>query len=281
MEMIQRFGNYQLHELLNHGGMTEIWSASDAEGQLVALRRLQDHVLSGSAAPKLFKQGLAVLEKLPRHPNIVGLRDHGAVKGVPYMALDLINGANLRELTLRADTVIQENVSDVIIGVADALNHLHDHGWMHLDLKPENIMVDMRGQSYLIDFDTAQKIPSKPKVFDKIPGTPAYMAPEQLLGRPVDHRADIYSFGATAYELLTRHKPFVGNHPDDTRKNQLDEYYPVPMASKFNPAVPARLNAILRQCLAYNPDRRYPNMTILNAQLHSALGVETVSEAVG
>ena len=75
------------------------------------------------------------------------------------MVLDYINGANLKQLTLRHDTVIDENVSDVIIGIADALEHLHDHGWMHLDLKPENVMVDLRGHPYLIDFDTARAIP--------------------------------------------------------------------------------------------------------------------------
>ncbi len=275
--MTGKFGDYQLHELLNSGGMTEIWSATDARGRLVALRRLQTGSLRGSA-PKLFKHGREVLEKLARHPHIAGMLDHGKVDGIPFMALELIRGANLRQWTLREDSIIDENVSDVIVGMADALDHLHSHGWMHLDVKPENVMVDLRGHTYLIDFDTARKIPRKPKEFDVASGTPAYMPPEQLLGRPLDHRADIYAFGVTVFELLTRRKPFEGDRPDLTRQNQLNERFPVPNASQFNPAVPARLNAILRSCLEYQAEKRYPNMTVLNAQLHTVLGVENVRD---
>ncbi|MBR89983.1 MAG: hypothetical protein CMO66_01740 [Verrucomicrobiales bacterium] len=271
----QRFGNYILHETLNEGGISQIWLATDPRDQVVALRRLNAR---GSAnAPKLFKNGLGVLRKLPRHPNIVGCRDHGKVRGVPFMVLDYINGANLKQLALRRDSVINENVSDVLIGIADALEFIHDHGWMHLDFKPENIMVDLRGHPYLIDFDTARKIPRRPKKYNLTSGTPSYMAPEQLRGEPHDHRADIFAFGVTAYELLTHRRPFEGNNPTQSRRRQLDEHFWPDLPSKHNPGVPLLLNRILLQCLAHDPDKRYPNMTILNAALHRALGVQTIS----
>ena len=276
--MSKRFGNYLLHETLNEGGMSQIWLATDPNDQVVALRRLHS-ATGGSSAPKLFKNGLKVMRKLSHHPNIVGLRDHGKVRGTPFMVLNYINGANLKQLALRHDTVIDENVSDVIIGVADALEHLHDNGWMHLDLKPENVMVDLRGHPYLIDFDTAQTIPSRPKKSALNSGTPSYMAPEQLKGEPHDHRADIYAFGVTAYELLTHRRPFEGRNPTESRRLQLDKSHQPAPPSKFNPGVPHLINRIILQCLAHNPNERYPNMTLLNTTLHRALGVKITAAA--
>jgi len=252
--------------------MTEIWLATDEKEKVVAVRRLRNRV--GSNASKLFKNGLALLRKLPSHPNIIGYQTHGKERGTPYMVLDYINGGNLKQLALRQDPVISENVSDVLIGITDALEHIHDHGWMHLDFKPENVMVDRRGHAYLLDFDTAKPIPRRPKRYDKTSGTPAYMPPEQLRGRALDQRADIYSFGVTAYELLTHRRPFEGRNPTESRRLQLDENHRANPPSKFNPGVPNLLSRIILQCLAHNPDQRYPNMTILNAALHRALGVQ-------
>ena len=270
--MSQKFGKYRLHDSLNEGGMTEIWLATDKNEKVVAVRRLRNRV--GSNASKLFRNGLAMLRKLPSHPNIIGYQTHGKERGTPYMVLDYINGGNLKQLALRQDPVISENVSDVLIGITDALEHIHDHGWMHLDFKPENVMVDRQGHAYLLDFDTAKPIPRRPKRYDKTSGTPAYMPPEQLRGRALDQRADIYSFGVTAYELLTNRRPHAGNTPAETRKNQLNENFRLTPASKYNPGVPSKLNAILRQCLKFDPNLRFPNLTILNAQLHAALGVK-------
>ncbi len=258
--------------------MTQIWLATDPNDQVVALRRLHT-TSSGSSAPKLFRTGLKVMRKLPRHPNVVGLRDHGKFRGIPFMVLDYINGANLKQLALRHDTVIDENVSDVIIGMADALEHLHDHGWIHLDFKPENVMVDLRGHPYLIDFDTARAIPRRPKKSARTSGTPSHMAPEQLKGEPHDQRADIYAFGVTVYELLTHRRPFQGRNPTESRRLQLDENYRPAPPSKFNPGVPHLVNRIILQCLAHNPDQRYPNMTLLNVALHRALGVKITTAA--
>ena len=117
------------------------------------------------------------------------------------------------------------------------------------------------------------------KEFDKddpnrIKGTPIYMAPEQLRGEAHDQRADIYAFGVTAYELLTHRRPFEGRNPTESRRLQLDENHRPDPPSKFNPSTPHLVNRIILQCLAHNPDQRYPNMTLLNAALHRALGVQ-------
>jgi len=171
-----------------------------------------------------------------------------------------------------------DNVADVLIQMADGLNHLHDRGWIHLDYKPENIMVSLNGHVSLIDFDTAQRLPRKPKKYPRISGTPTYMSPEQLKGAVLDQRADIYAWGSTAYELLTHLRPFGGRTPEESRLNQLDEQYYVKPVRQHNPQVPVALSQLIGRCLAHKPEARFPNITVMNAQLHSILGVQYLSQ---
>ena len=276
--MSQKFGKYRLHDCVNQGGITEIWLATDEHENVVAVRRLRRRVLKQSSAPKLFKAGLGVLRKLAPHPNVVRYINHGKADGLPFMVLEFIQGANLKELLMRDHDHLVDNVADVIIQAADGINHLHDHGWMHLDLKPENLMISLNGHVSLLDFDTAQKIPRKPKKFSRASGTPSCMPPEQLKNEKIDQRADIYAFGATMYELLTHRKPFSGSTPDEALRNQLGVNFPVKPPNRINPEVPNALSQLILRCLAHSPDQRYPNMTILNAQLHTILGVQQVPD---
>ena len=271
--MAQKYDKYRLHECVAQGGITEIWLATDEFENVVAIRRIRQSGLSSSSAPKLFKTGLNVQKKLAPHPNVVRFINHGKADGTPFMVLEYIQGADLKALMTRHHDLV-DNVADALIKMADGLTHLHDRGWIHLDFKPENIMVSLSGNVSLIDFDTAQELPSKPKKFPKISGTPSYMPPEQLLGNAMDHRADIYAWGVTAYELLTQIKPFAGRNPDESRRNQLDEQYFVKPVHHHNPQVPVNLSQIIQKSFSFKPEDRYPSMAILNAQLHKALGVQ-------
>jgi len=272
ISLVKRFGKYLLHECVAQGGITEIWMAADEFENVVAVRKLRGRGLSASG-PKLFKAGLKVHQKLSPHPNIIRFIDHGKTNGTPFMVLQYIEGADLKAALTRRHDII-DNVSDVLVQMADGLNHLHDRGWIHLDYKPENIMISLNGHVSLIDFDTAQKMPRKPKKYPKISGTPSYMPPEQLKGESVDQRADIYAWGSTAYELLTHLRPFGGRTPEESRRNQLDAKFRVKPVHQHNPQVPVALSQLIGNCLAHQPDARYPNMTVLNARLHSILGVQ-------
>ena len=274
--MATRFGKYLLHECVAQGGITEIWLATDEFENVVVVRRLRRSRLKHSSAPKLFKAGLKVQRKLAPHPNIIRFINHGKADGLPFMVLEYIQGADLKLVMSRKQDLI-DNISDVLVQMADGLTHLHDRGWIHLDYKPENIMVSLNGHASLLDFDTAQTLPRKPKKFPKITGTPTYMSPEQLQGKAIDHRADIYAWGVTAYELLTHCKPFAGSNPDESRRNQLNgEFYVKPVHLQ-NSEVPVALTRLVHKCFAYLPEDRFPNMTILNAQLHKVLGVQSHS----
>jgi serine/threonine-protein kinase len=107
------------------------------------------------------------------------------------------------------------------------------------------------------------------------------MPPEQLKGEELDQRADIYAWGATAYELLTHLRPFRGNTPEESRRNQLDEKYFIKPVRQHNPQVPVNLSQLIGRCLAHRPEARFPNMTIMNAQLHSILGVQHYPVTLG
>ena len=275
--MAKRFGKYLLHECVAQGGITEIWLSTDQFDNVVAVRLLKP-ASRGSSAPKLFKAGLKAHQALSPHPNIISYINHGKAGGVPFMVLEFIQGSDLKMLMSRHHDHI-DNMADVLIQMADGLNHLHDRGWLHLDYKPENIMVSLNGHVSLLDFDTIQKLPRKPKKFPKITGTPAYMPPEHLQGHPIDLRADIYSWGVTAYELLTHRKPFAGRNPDQSLRNQLNEKHHVKPVHHYNPDVPVALSALIQKCFAFHPERRFPSLTILNAKLHTVLGVQNVPHA--
>ena len=188
------------------------------------------------------------------------------------MVMDYIEAANLKELFAKQDPVLTENVAQILIDMALGLSHVHESGFMHLDFKPENVLVTRNGNVRLIDFDLAQPIPEKPKKMSKNPGTPGYMAPEQLQQKPIDPRADIFSYGVTAYELLTNKKPFPGDTPSEILAAQMDPSGPA-SPREHNADLPAALEKVVMKCLARDPDKRYPFMSVLVRDLESALYV--------
>lgn len=271
------FGAYRLQELVNNGGLAELWMATDEAGQHVAVRKMHEHLLKESSAPKLFKRGCEILAKLPAHEHIVRYLDHGKIKKLPFLALEYVEGANLKTLMLREDPLLGELLSDILYAMANGLEHLHDSGVMHLDFKPENVMVSHGGRVLIVDFDTALPAPDKPEKLDQNSGTPSYMAPEQLRGQPMDQRADIFAFGLVAYELLTQRKPFAGDTPEDGVRNVLDENFRIKPIRDHNPGVPLDVEQIVLKCLQRDISARWPSMTFVAAKLRVALGVRLVA----
>jgi serine/threonine-protein kinase len=154
--------------------------------------------------------------------------------------------------------------------MASGLEHVHESGFMHLDFKPENVLVTRNGNVRLIDFDLAQPIPEKPVKLSKNPGTPGYMAPEQLKREAIDPRADIFAFGVSAYELVTNYKPFPGETPAEILAAQLDDSAPIPVR-EHNADIPHALENVILKCLQRDPEHRYPFMSVLSRDLKAAL----------
>jgi serine/threonine-protein kinase len=268
----QKFARFYLRELLNSGGMSEIWLATDGRNKPFALRRLKRELRFNFTARRRFIRGCQVLSKLTESEFIVGYVEHGRAEGTCYLVMDYVEAENLKELYARQDPLLREHVAQILIDAATALSHVHESGYMHLDFKPENILVTRNAAVRLIDFDMAQPIPEKPVKFSKNPGTPGYMAPEQLKREPIDARADIFAYGVSAYELLTNQKPFPGDSPGEILAAQMQVDGPTPLR-EHNPDVPAALEKVVMKCLERDPDRRYPFSGIMLRDLQNALYV--------
>jgi len=267
-----QFGPYYLQELINSGGMADIWLASDKEQNTYALRRLHDALRHDSTARKRFWHGCEVLSQIHSHECIIGYYEHGKISGTMYLLMEYVEGSNLKLLYNDHDPVLLENVGNIIIDMASGLEHVHESGFMHLDFKPENVLVTRNASVRLADFDLALPIPKSPKKLSKNPGTPAYMAPEQLRGEPVDHRADIFAFGVSAYELLTNYKPFPGDTAVEIVSKQINRAGFV-APRQHNPDIPVNLEKVILKSLQTDPNLRYPMMTLLVHDLKAALYV--------
>ncbi|MDR3456828.1 MAG: serine/threonine-protein kinase [Verrucomicrobiae bacterium] len=266
----QKFDRFYLRELLNSGGMSEIWLVADGRGKPYALRKLKRELRFNFTARRRFMHGCKVLEQLADKDNIVGYVEHGKAEGTCYLVMDYVEAENLKELYVRQDPLLAENVAQILIDAATGLSHVHEAGYMHLDFKPENILVTRNGAVRLIDFDMAQPMPEKPVKFSKNPGTPGYMAPEQLKHEGIDGRADIFAFGVSAYELLANQKPFPGETPGEILAAQMAPEGAVPLRV-HNPDVPLALEKVIMKCIEREPDRRYPFCGIMLRDLQGAL----------
>jgi serine/threonine protein kinase len=264
-----RFGRFYLQELINSGGAAEVWGATDADGRHYALRRMLNNSLFNFAERKRFFHGCEVLSKITDSEFVVNYIEHGKIEGTPYLLMDFVAGSNLKLLIGKSDDVLAENLAQIVLDMAMGLEQVHEGGFMHLDFKPENIIVTPNASVRLIDFDLAQPMSDEPRKMPRNPGTPAYMAPEHLQHQAIDQRADVYAFGATAYELLTGSKPFPGETPDEILRKQLARQLVNPR--ELNPDVPPALEKILVKCLESEMGDRYPFMSVVVRELEAAL----------
>jgi serine/threonine-protein kinase len=265
-------GQYFLQEVLNRGGMSEIWLATDTRGKPFALRILKKELRFNFLARRRFLRGCEVQSKLSECEYIVNYVGHGRANGTLYLVMDYIEASNLKELYAQHDPILTENIAQILIDMAMGLGEVHESGYIHLDFKPENVLVTRNAKVRLIDFDLAQPIPEKPKKFSKNPGTPGYMAPEQLRREGIDTRADIFAYGVAAYELLTNQKPYPGDTPAAILAAQMQPGGPIPLR-QHNPEVPPKLETIVLKCLATEPEKRYPFVSVLVRDLQNALYV--------
>jgi len=253
--------------------MADIWLATDERHKPYALRRMHQRLRFNFLARRRFIRGAEILAKIGDHDRIIGYVEHGKIKGQLYLLMEYLEASNLKELYAQHDPVLLENVAQILIDMAEGLQHMHDNGFMHLDFKPENVLVTRNANVRLVDFDLAQPILEKPrKASRKNPGTPAYMAPEQLLGEPIGPRVDIFSYGVAAYELLTNQKPFPGETPAEILARQVDRSSFTP-PRELNTDMPAALEKVILRCLERDAERRYPFIGMMVRELQAALYV--------
>jgi serine/threonine-protein kinase len=277
----QQIGRYRILGELGRGAMGVVYRAKDpALDREVALKtiNLADDAEERVAYEKRFFQEAKAAGKLT-HPHIVTTYDFGEEEGVAYMAMELLDGTELRE-RLREGALPAAEAVDIARQVADALAFAHERGVVHRDVKPGNIMLLARGQAKIMDFGIARMRTTADfkTSTGMVLGTPKYMSPEQIGGLPVDNRSDIFSLGIVLYEMLTGVRLFAGDDVTQITHN-VQSTEPEP-PTRLNPELPAMLDFIVARALKKDAAVRYQDAYELAADLATCLAELRVSEAI-
>lgn len=257
----ERCGPHLLHQRLNQGGMADVYIAYNAENRPIAIRRLRPSFKLNFFKRNEFTRGLGVQAHL-HHPNVVRVIKLAKLEAVPYAVMEYVDGTNLRQVMARRDAILNEPLPLMEQMIA-GLSHIHQKGYMHLDFKPENIMISHRGEVKILDFDLAQKILKHPVAQSELKGTPAYLSPEQILRQPVDERADIFALGVTLHELFTGKKPVNTGERRDIFRFYTDLTHPFPSTRTITPSIPLKLDRLILNCLEKRVDHRYPTLAMV------------------
>ncbi|HET9180578.1 MAG TPA: serine/threonine-protein kinase [Candidatus Angelobacter sp.] len=268
MSVIETVGRYEIIEELGRGAMGVVYKAKDPTiGRTVALKtlRLDVHGLDAAEMVRRF-QNEARAAGVLSHPNIVTIYDAGECDGIFYIAMEFIQGTTLHELLAEQHILPTEDVIQYSRQICKGLDYAHFHGIVHRDVKPANIMITANGTVKIMDFGIAKAGGSMTST-GQVLGTPNYMSPEQVKGRPLDGRSDLFSFGVILYEMLTGEKPFVGQNVTTIIYKIVNEN---PIAPRdLDVTVHPGLSAIVTRALAKSPDDRYQNGADLVRDLES------------
>jgi serine/threonine-protein kinase len=233
------------------GQTSQVWEVSEiSSGRHFALKMLlPEHVKSQQQRYFLFHEADVGIQIV--HPKVIRMLTIVKDKDHPYVVMEFFPSTNLKLRLMHKDPFIKEHFKEIVDQAATALAYIHERGWVHRDVKPDNILVNASAEVRIIDFALAQRMSKGRgglfggKKRRKIQGTRSYMSPEQIRGEGLDARADLYSFGATIYELLTGRPPFVASNPSDLLTKQLTEKPTSPQV--YNPEIADDLaNLILR-----------------------------------
>ena len=272
----QPFGDYLLLGELGRGGMGVVFKAFEPRlNRFVALKMILPGTLANTDDLHRFRTEAAAAAGL-KHASIVAVHEFGVIDDKHYYSMDLIDGPSLTQL-LADGPLPGRTAARYLATVAHAIQHAHDHGILHRDLKPGNILIDKDDQPHVTDFGLAKqfKADSGRTRTGAILGTPSYMAPEQAAGRKdLGPACDVYGLGALLYELLTGRPPFRAETPMDTLM-QVMERDPVP-PRLLNPKVDRDLETICLKCLSKDPRHRYASAGEVALELKRHLSGDSI-----
>jgi len=264
------FGHFHILEELGRGGMALVYKAVDTrKDETVALKILYPHLMGDDNNIKRFQREARVASNL-RHKYIVPVVDFGEYDNQIYIAMRYMPNNSLAELFAVPRAIKMKGIIRILGEVASALDYAHDKGVIHRDLKLQNILLDEKRHAHLSDFGIARIIDgTRLTATGQIAGTPMYMSPEQIRGKPVDHRSDIYSFSVMAYLLLTGFYPFTGEDSLSIIHKHVKEFPPTP--TEVNEELPDSVNAVLLRGLMKLPKDRYESAIEMVKELHTAV----------
>jgi Tol biopolymer transport system component len=277
-----KLDGYEIVGLLGSGGMGEVYRARDsALRREVAIKVLPSFVSRDPDRLHRFEQEAQAAAAL-NHPNILAVHRFGVFEGAPYLVSELLEGSTLREL-LRHGAIPIRKAIEYGVQIAHGLAAAHDKGIVHRDLKPENLFVSKDGRVKILDFGLAKLTQRQPGSADRdetltartdpgvVMGTAGYMSPEQVRGQPVDHRTDIFAFGAILYEILAGKRAFHRSTSAETMTAILND--DPPSISQIVQTAPPGLQRVIHRCLEKNPEQRFHSASDL------AFALEALSDS--
>jgi HAMP domain-containing protein/predicted Ser/Thr protein kinase len=263
-------GRYQVESILGRGGMGVVYKATDTQlDETVAIKTLPGDVMTRSPEDlERFKREIRLARRIT-HRNVLRTFDYGEAEGVYFISMEFVRGYTLSELLDEAEE--RQMATRAAVGltrqICRGLQAAHEQGIIHRDIKPQNVLVDAKGEAKLMDFGIARMAEAREGVTQAglIVGTPHYMSPEQVQGKQLDARSDVYSMGVLIYEMLVGRRPFESTSLTGVLTAHIMEAPKPP--NELRPDISPAMNAIILRCLAKDPTARYANAGELLAEM--------------
>ena len=274
----ERIDRYEILEEIGRGAMGTVYKARDPLLDRPLALKTVNVDLEGDDFESFERRFYREARSAGRlsHPNIVTIHDVGKSDGLAYIAMEFLQGRSLRTMLDLGIVFPPDRVADITAQIADGLAFAHDHGVVHRDIKPANIMVLDTGPIKIMDFGIALLPTGSATLTGNVFGSPKYMSPEQIVGQPVNGRADIFSLGAVLYEMLTGFAPFWGSDLDTVFYQVINEMPAAPTSR--NKRIPVAFDMIVARAMAKHPDDRYADARAMAADLRNYRELRPVSQ---
>ena len=258
----KKLGDFELLQPINRGGMASVYKARRiSDSKLFALRVMLPEIEPTPKAVREFVGGCKLALELD-HPNIQRIYEVNTSNDPPYVGLEYIEGDNLKQAILRNRDSMTISPLRAILEIAEGISFLHSKNIIHRDIKPENILVAGRGHVHVADFGLAIRKDGSEVVTKSIAGSPSYLAPEVINGRRYSDSTDIYSFGVTTYEIMTRRTPYGGANEHEIMQKHIDSAIQPRSIRELNPTIPEQVEEIVMKLIARDPAKRYPDINL-------------------
>lgn len=249
-------GPFRLVRMIRSGANVQIWEArAEGEKESCALKAIKIGQVKNKAEVEALKHEGAVGKTL-KHPNVIKIYEYHSEFSQPFLHMELYPAKNLKQLIKDKHEAVKAHIDTIIRQCCESLIHLHSSGWIHCDVKPDNFLVSGKAEVKLIDFSIAKPVKQGFKLFGakKIQGTRSYMAPEQIRGKKVDARTDVYGLGCMMFEMVAGRPPFSGMNSDQLLQKHLNS--PPPTVKSANKRVRNEYSDLVGQMLAKDPEKR-------------------------
>ncbi|HEU5409624.1 MAG TPA: protein kinase [Candidatus Acidoferrales bacterium] len=258
---------YDILSEAGHGAMGYVYKARDREtGETVALKLIKPEIASDQAMTERFKNELLFARKIT-HKNVCRVYEFNRIGGISYTSMEFVEGESLRSVLSRFGGLPVRKGVDMAVQICSGLKEAHAQGIVHRDLKPENVMIDAQGNVKIMDFGIARSMEGGTRLTGAMIGTPAYMSPEQVSGKPVDYRTDVYALGLVLYEMFTGSEAFRADTPVAIALKQMQEAPTPPHA--IDPSIPVYVERAILKCLEKDPAKRFQSIGELENALRS------------